>query len=92
MDKNPNKPGEDTHHNPPSDEKTRNKIDKHLSEKDDTISEDDMQNINTDTGTDTALTTDNAHDKREADEILKDNKNDDEEPEKEAPTPWEILT
>ncbi len=82
----------DAHDLPPSDEATRNKIDKHLSDIDDTISEDDIKNINTSTGANTSVQTDNTHDKPEADEILDDGNNDeDEDHEKEAPTPWEIL-
>ena len=89
MQENSNKPLEDDHDMPPSDETTRNKIDKHLSDINDTISEEDMKNINTNTGT--AAPTDHAYDKAEADEILKDKNDEDDEPEKEAPTPWEIL-
>ena len=37
------------------------------------------------------VSTDNTHDKTEADEILKKDNTDDDDPEKEAPTPWEIL-
>ena len=38
------------HDQPPQDEVTRNKIDKHLSDINDTISEEDIKNINTSTG------------------------------------------
>ena len=88
MQENSNRPLEDDHDMPPSDETTRKKIDKHLSDINDTISEEDMKNINTNTGS--TAPTDHAYDKAEADEILKD-KNDDEEPEREAPSPWTIL-
>lgn len=82
----------DDHHQPPSDEATRNKIDKHLSDEKDTISEEDLKNINTSTGTDTTtLANENLHEKAEADDIMKDHTKDDDEPEKEAPTPWEVL-
>ncbi len=74
---------------PVRDEATKNKIDKHLSDIDDTISEEDIKNINTSTVV--TVPTDNTHDKTEADEILKKDNSDDDEPEKEAPTPWEIL-
>ena len=92
MAKKPNTPLDDAHDGPPQDEVTKNKIDKHLSDINDTISEEDIKNINTSTGTDAdAMVKEHLHDKDEADEIIKDRKNDDDEPEKEAPSPWEIL-
>lgn len=92
MDKKLNKSHTDDHNQLPSDEVTRNKIDKHLSNIDDTISEEDIKNINTVTGTENAVSADNAHDKLEADEIINDgNNNPDDKPEDEAPTPWEVL-
>jgi hypothetical protein len=91
MDSKSNKPPGEDHDQPPQDEATRKKIDKHLSDESDTISEDDMKNINTSTGTDTdALAKEHLYDKDEADEIMKE-KPDDDEPEEEAPTPWNIL-
>ena len=77
----------DDHNQLPSDEVTRNKINKHLSDIDDTISEEDIKNINTVTGTETnaAKPVKNEEPKKEDDDKP------DEEPEKEAPTPWEIL-
>ena len=77
----------DDHNQLPSDEVTRNKINKHLSDIDDTISEEDIKNINTVTGTETnaAKAVKNVEPKKEDDDKP------DEEPEKEAPTPWEIL-
>jgi hypothetical protein len=89
MAKKSNTPPDDTHDLPPQDEVTKNKIDKHLSDIDDTISEQDIKNINTDTGA--TPPGDNAHDIAEADEIIKDHSEDDDEPDKEAPSPWEIL-
>jgi hypothetical protein len=91
MEKKSNKVPEDDHHLPPAaDDTTRKKIDKHLSDIDDTISEDDIKNINTDIGTDTgAISNEHLHDIDEADEIMKDQPDD--EPEKEAPSSWEIL-
>jgi hypothetical protein len=90
MEKRINEPLDNAHDQPPQDEVTKNKIDKHLSDIDDTISEEDIKRINTDTGA--AAATGHVHDKEEADEILKENINDDDdEPEKEAPTAWEIL-
>jgi hypothetical protein len=90
MEKNPdNLPGND-HDLPPSDEVTRNKIDKHLSDINDTISEEDIKNINTTTGDENVP----AKTHRPADEenqVDKKESNDD-EPEKELPTPWEILS
>lgn len=80
------------HDQPPQDEATRKKIEKHLSDENDTISEEDMKNINTSTGTDTtSLVKDREHDVREANEILQEKPDEDDEPNKEAPSPWEIL-
>lgn len=89
MEKNSNKPLDEAHDQPPQDEVTRNKIDKHLSDESDTISEEDMKNINTSTGAGTPVAN-HKHDKDEADEILKDGNNE-ADPEREAPTPWNIL-
>ena len=87
----PVKPFTDEHDRPPQDEVTKNKIDKHLSDIHDTISEEDIKNINTDIGVDTtALAKENEHDIEEADEIIKDQPAG-EDPEKEAPSSWEIL-
>ena len=88
MDKNANPPGE-AHDLPPADKTTREKIDKHLSDIDDTISEQDIKNVNTDTVA--APAGDKQDDVEEAEEIIKDKKEEDEDPEPEAPTPWEIL-
>ncbi len=79
----------DDHNQLPSDEATRNKINKHLSDIDDTISEEDLKNINTVTGTENVAS--EPDEKKDEKEEEKDRKNDDDEPEKEAPTPWEIL-
>ena len=91
MDKKSTKSHSDDHNQLPSDEVTRNKIDKHLSDIDDTISEEDIKNINTVTGTDDASEApdENTVEKKENN----DRPNDDDgiEPDKEAPTPWEIL-
>ena len=86
-----NKPIEDDDHDmPPQDETTKDRIGKHLSDINSTISEEDMKNINTDTGA--TPPADNRHDKDEADEIIKhDDKKDDEELEREAPSPWTII-
>jgi hypothetical protein len=92
MEKKSNRPLDDAHDQPPQDEVTKNKIDKHLSDIDDTISEQDIKNINTSTGEDyDNLAKDHLHDKDEADEIIKNHSKDDDDPEKEAPSPWEIL-
>ena len=92
MDNETQKPNSSDHDQPPQDEATRNKIDKHLSDINDTISEEDMKNINTRTGAESEL----AKTHRPADEENEINKNnkegDDDEMEKEAPTPWEILS
>lgn len=92
MEKKSNKSPDESHDLPPQDEVTKNKIDKHLSDIHDTISEQDIKNINTSTGTDDdALAKERLHDIDEADEIIKDHSKDDDDPEKEAPTPWNIL-
>ena len=92
MEKKTNKPLDEAHDQPPQDEVTKNKIDKHLSDINDTISEQDIKNINTSTGTDSdALAKEHLHDIDEADEIIKDRRDDDDAPEKEAPSPWTIL-
>ena len=90
MEKKSNKQPDEAHDRPPQDEVTKNKIDKHLSDIDDTISEQDIKNINTSTGPDTTAT-DHRHDIDEANEIIKDGRNEDDEPDKEAPSSWEIL-
>lgn len=90
MENKSNRPLDDDHDLPPQDDVTKNKIDKHLSDINDTISEQDIRNINTSTRADTPLA-DHRHDKDEADEIIRDGKNEDEEPDKEAPSSWEIL-
>lgn len=90
MEKKLNIPPDEAHDQPPQDEVTKNKIDKHLSDINDTISEQDIRNINTSTGTDSdAMAKEHLHDINEADEIIKEKPDD--EPEKEAPSPWEIL-
>ena len=60
---------------PTSDEVTRKKIDKHLSDKDDTISEQDIKNMNTDPKT--------------LGKRSKETK--EEEPKKEMPSTWDIV-
>jgi hypothetical protein len=77
----------DDHNQLPSDEVTRNKIDKHLSDIDDTISEEDIKNINTVTGTENVAA---EPVENETPENEDEDKADD-KPDKEAPTPWEIL-
>jgi hypothetical protein len=89
MAKKSNNPPDDAHDLPPQDEVTKNKIDKHLSDIDDTISEQDIRNINTDTGA--VPPSGHVHDKEEADEILKQKIDDTDEPDEEAPSAWEIL-
>jgi hypothetical protein len=92
MEQKPDKLPEDSHDRPPQDEVTKNKIDKHLSDIDDTISEEDIKKINTNIGIDgTAQARENEHDIDEADEIMKDNPGEEADPEKEAPSSWEIL-
>lgn len=83
---------EDNDHDlPPSDDTLRNKIDKHLSDKDDTISEEDLKNIKTSTGRENIVAVPH-REKDEQDEINDEEKDkDDIEPDKEAPSSWEIL-
>ena len=90
MEKKLNKSHTDDHNQLPSDEVTRNKIDKHLSDIDDTISEEDIKNINTVTGAeDTGVEPNkNADEKNESDDIPAE----DEEPKKEMPTTWDIIS
>ena len=90
MDKKMNQADEHNHNQPPSDEVIRNKIDKHLSDINDTISEEDMKNINTTTGDEKvpAKTHRPADEENQVDE--KDSNDD--ELEKESPTPWQILS
>jgi len=92
MDNISKKPLEEEDHDlPPSDETLRNKIDKHLSDKEDTISEEDMKKINTSTGRENIVAVPH-REKDEQDEINDDEKDkDDIEPDKEAPSSWEIL-
>ena len=90
MDKKSTKSHTDDHNQLPSDEITRNKIDKHLSDIDDTISEEDIKNINTVTGAeDAGVKPEENTDKEKVDADR--TKDDDIELDKEAPTPWEIL-
>ncbi len=97
MDNKSNKSHTDEHNQQPSDEVTRNKIDKHLKDINDTISEEDIKNINTDLIPSGGETT--TIDKEQIDKISEinndDNKDDDgkddDEPQKETPSPWEIL-
>lgn len=89
MDKKSTKSHTDDHNQLPSDEVTRNKIDKHLSDIDDTISEEDIKNINTVTGAENNIVT--PHKKADEKNEIDDTQKNDDEPEKESPTPWEIL-
>ena len=83
----------DDHDLPPSDEATRNKIDKHLSEKEDTISEEDMKKINTITGKEnsSAASHKDADEENKIDKENDESDNDDDEPKKEMPNTWDIL-
>ena len=66
-------------HHPLSDEATRNKIEKHLSDENDTISEEDIKNINTDIPG-SPKDTDTNKDERD---IVK--------PKKEMPNTWDMI-
>ena len=93
MQNNIEKSHEDDHDLPSSDEATRNKIDKHLRDINDTISEDDIKNMNTSTGRENIPPV--SH--RDADEedliddsIKQDDEGDNDEPKEEMPTAWDI--
>ncbi len=98
MEKKSNTPTGDSHNQLPSDEATRNKINKHLSDINDTISEEDMKNINTSTGAQnsTVIPAEKTDEKEDADEDIEDdkrsNEDDDENPKKEMPTSWDIIS
>ena len=79
MDDKSKKSHTDDHDQLPSDEITRKKIDEHLSNIDDTISEQDIKNINTSTASTTIP------DKKDADEDKE------EETKREMPNTWDIL-
>ena len=82
MEQKPNNSGQGSHNQLPSDETTRNKIDKHLSDIGDTISEEDMQNINTNTS---EATRDAKKNPGEGGAKKED------EPKKEMPSTWDII-
>lgn len=88
MDDKSKKSHTDDHNQLPSDEATRKKIDKHLSDIDDTISEEDIKNINTETGAKSDVP---GGKKNKKDNKADDENGEDDELEKEMPTPWEIL-
>ncbi len=89
MGKNIEKSHEDDHDLPPSDNVTRNKIDKHLSDINDTISEEDIKNINTSTGSENIPPVSHK-DADEENEIDEEPNDDDDEPKEEMPTAWDI--
>ncbi len=89
MENNIKKLNEDDHDQPPQDEATRNKIDKHLSDINDTISEEDIKNINTSTGRENIPPV--SHKSPDEENEIDDEPNDDdEEPKEEMPTAWDI--
>ncbi|CAN5249366.1 hypothetical protein BH09BAC2_BH09BAC2_23170 [soil metagenome] len=81
-----NKPTDD-HDQLPSDKATKDKIDKHLSDINDTISEEDMENINTGTGRENEPLP--IHEKEDK-IVTEDEEGDVEKPKKEMPTVWDI--
>lgn len=85
-----NKSHSDDHHQPPSDEATRNKIDKHLSDIDDTISEEDIKNINTTTGSENEIA--KTHRPVDEETIVEKKDDEDDEPKKEMPTTWDLIS
>lgn len=86
MQQNPKNLNKESHDQPPQDAETKNKIDKHLSDINDTISEDDIKKINTSTGTSPATQTD----KHFSEENEIDDNADENDRDKESPTAWEI--
>jgi len=93
MDADSKKLNTDDHDLPPSDETLRNKIDKHLSDESDTISEEDLKNINTSTGRENipAVSHKDPDEENEIDDKSDDDDDDDDEPKKEMPTTWDIV-
>jgi hypothetical protein len=92
MQNNIEKSHEDDHDLPPSDETTRNKIDKHLRDINDTISEDDIKNINTTTWRENikAVSHRDVDEEDLIDDSIKDDDDSDDEPKEEMPTAWDI--
>ncbi len=92
MQNNIEKSHEDDHDQPPQDEATRNKIDKHLSDINDTISEEDIKNINTTTGRENIppVSHKDADEEDEIVESINDEDEDNDEPKEEMPTAWDI--
>jgi hypothetical protein len=78
----------DEHDQPPQDEATKNKVDKHLRDEKDTISEEDLKNINTDITPGTPDTKEPATPPPTAD---KNKTDDDDKPKKEMPSTWDII-
>lgn len=73
-----------------SDEKTKNKIDKHLTDINDQISEDDIKNVNTNIGSATSSVS-TAKDEKESDESVNDKGKDEDEGREPLPTSYNIL-
>ena len=86
MQQDPKNLNKESHDQSPQDAATKNKIDKHLSDINDTISEDDIKKINTSTGTSPATQTD----KHFSEENEIDDNADENDRDKESPTAWEI--
>lgn len=83
-----NKSHSDGHDRSPQDEATKNKIDKHIRDEKDTISEEDIKNINTDITPEEPATKESST-SHPADEDKTDD--DDDEPKKEMPSSWDII-
>ena len=81
------KQNSDAHNQIPSDEITRDKINKHLSDINDTISEQDIKNINT------TIPQKDSEAKEKLDERLdnEDLDNRDDKPKKEMPNVWDMV-
>lgn len=91
MSKKINNQSGDDHDHLRADKVTRNKINKHLSDINDTISEDDMKNIDTSTFDDTSKLEAEKHTHKKDDaDMNKDETS--EHPNKEMPTSWDIIT
>lgn len=75
------------------DEKTKNKVDRHLHDIDDTISDEDIKNADTDISSDRISGNENKNVNETADEPSRNKKQNDDTPgdRDELPSPWGIL-
>lgn len=89
MEKNTNKE-QDDHDQLPSDKALKDKIHTHLSNIDDTISADDLKNINTSTGTENSIVIPDENSRENNIDEDKDLNDENIKPKKEMPTSWDI--